>query len=414
MKQAAQKTSAPGILSLNRWSNRYTLIALLFAILLLFFLTLLVFRIEQRELNLANIYLLFSSDPLMQVMDIILILALMFVLLFARFAGLKQDRSEQLLLEEKKLRQAYEKFYPRKLLSFMGKKSATEIEGEQFKNRNAILFSISISNFAMGNFAPGRAVSPAEKNSAKQDDAAAFHLLQGFAAYISPVAAGGGGSIQKLTGNHLLAIFPGQPEKAFEIGRQFLAAIEEFNRNRFRKGYLPVAVGIGMHYGQISIATLRNAENIEAKNGEMEERLFAAVTGNSIHLTEQLTKLGALFGVPLLSSKSLLSHLPSEERKYIREIATVKVGEIRQLITIYEYFRGYSQKRRRDILSICRDYKEALRRFRAGEYHRSENLFKDCLKKYPDDLPSQKMLTHVNRKNLSKKILALQKKNYTV
>lgn len=232
-----------------------------------------------------------------------------------------------------------------------------------------------------------------------------FHTLQELSHCILPVIAENRGSIENLTGKHLLALFPEGSTSPLAVSSRLLEEWEKFNRQRSPEApsgdYSPAPIGIGLHWGQVSIGMLKSSSG-----------LISALTGLSISLAEHAARLAILFGTPILFSSNLLERLLPEEREHARKIATVRIKELGQLLTIYEYFGGYASSKRANIAQICQTYEKALDCFRAGDYHTSEHLFKSCLKQYPEDWPSKRMLAYVNRQNISRKVLELDKRNY--
>jgi len=78
-----------------------------------------------------------------------------------------------------------------------------------------------------------------------------------------------GGSIEGYIGDSVLAIF-GFPESGNQDGTNalscaydLLAATQDWNRARSEKGFLPIGVGLGLHYGPVVLGDVGTGEYLE-------------------------------------------------------------------------------------------------------------------------------------------------------
>ena len=116
-----------------------------------------------------------------------------------------------------------------------------------------------------------------------------------------------GGCLEKFIGDALLATF-GVPDvgardatDAVACARGMLAALAAWNRERAAEGLPPLAMGVGLHHGQVVLGDIGSARSMA----------FATV-GDTINVASRLQALTRDLGATLVASGALVSAVEGE------------------------------------------------------------------------------------------------------
>jgi adenylate cyclase len=110
-----------------------------------------------------------------------------------------------------------------------------------------------------------------------------------------------GGTVDKFIGDAIMAVFgtplqrPDDASRAVTCALDILDASRHWSEDRERSGSLPVAIGIGVHYGEVFAGALGN-----------EQLLEYTVIGDTVNVAERLEGLSRNVGSPLVVSAALL------------------------------------------------------------------------------------------------------------
>ena len=110
-----------------------------------------------------------------------------------------------------------------------------------------------------------------------------------------------GGTVDKFIGDAIMAVFgtplqrPDDASRAVTCALEILDATRHWSEDRERSGSLPVAIGIGVHYGEVFAGALGN-----------EQLLEYTVIGDTVNVAERLEGLSRNVGSPLVVSAALL------------------------------------------------------------------------------------------------------------
>ncbi len=125
-------------------------------------------------------------------------------------------------------------------------------------------------------------------------------LLNGYFAAVEPAIQAAGGWINKFGGDSLLAVF-GAPEEQKDHQRRAVsaalamrAALKEFNAKQTKKGRQTLAIGIGIHCGQLI-----------AGNVGSPMRMEYTVIGDVVNVASRIQSLTKEFGTDILISAAV-------------------------------------------------------------------------------------------------------------
>jgi class 3 adenylate cyclase len=144
--------------------------------------------------------------------------------------------------------------------------------------------------------------------SEAEDAGAVLDLLNRYYAAITPALHARGGAIDSFRGDGLMAVFgaprplPEAPASALAAARDLLAALQLLNAELEREGRAPLAVGIGLAWGEAVFGDL----------GSRQRRSFTVI-GDAVNVAARLQDLTKALGAPILLTDALRAALPPDE-----------------------------------------------------------------------------------------------------
>ncbi len=137
--------------------------------------------------------------------------------------------------------------------------------------------------------------------SEKLDPNALVGLLREFHGRLARLAFEHGGTVDKYIGDAIMVHFGtprpkhDDPARALACAGAMLAEIERWNGERERQGEPSVAIGIGVHYGEVLVGNIGDARRLEY-----------TVLGDTVNVASRLERLTREAGTPLIVSDALV------------------------------------------------------------------------------------------------------------
>ena len=273
----------------------------------------------------------------------------------------------QLNLHLKNLNSTYEKFVPKQLLEFLGKKSILDIKLADAVQKEMAIFFSDIRNFT----------SMSEKMSPKDN----FEFLNSYLKRIGPVIRKHGGFIDKYIGDAIMALFHQNTEGALQAAIELHAVVTNFNAQRVSKNLEPIKVGIGIHVGECMLGTI----------GE-QERMDGTVISDAVNLASRLESLTKVYNSKILISESVVEKLKNTQEYKLRILGNVAVRGKEKKILIYEVLDPLSKEEYDAYLQTEESYKKAIQSLLEENYDRASYYFQVVLNKNPHDLAARVLL----------------------
>ncbi len=210
---------------------------------------------------------------------------------------------------------AIQRFVPREFLHALGHDDVTTTKlGDATAKSITVLFA-DIRNFT----ASSEGMTPEET----------FAFLNGCLSKLGPHVRAQSGFVDKYIGDAIMALFPRDPSDAV---RAAIAMQDEVRRaNDAFVGRAPLAIGVGVHVGNVMMGTIGEAERFEA-----------TVISDAVNLTARLESLTKQLGCSVLISEEVFSTLDEDLRKYARRLGTFIVKGKAQPVALYEVFASDS------------------------------------------------------------------------
>ncbi len=226
-------------------------------------------------------------------------------------------RLEESRRELAQIAQASARFVPRQFLHFLQKESIVDAKlGDSVQATMAILFADIRSFTSMS-----ETMSPQEN----------FDFINSYLRQVGPVIRQHNGFIDKYIGDAIMALFPETADDAVAAAIEMQKQVAIYNEYRRSSGYLPIAIGIGIHSGSIMLGII----------GE-EERMDSTVIADAVNLAARLEQLTKVYGAGIIISVQTLSQLDDPHKYTCRFLDRVTVRGKQSPVAVFEMYDGDS------------------------------------------------------------------------
>jgi two-component system sensor histidine kinase ChiS len=159
-----------------------------------------------------------------------------------------------------------------------------------------------------------------------------FDFINSYLRQVGPVIRQHNGFIDKYIGDAIMALFPETPDDAVGAAIEMQKQVAIYNGYRQNSGYLPIAIGIGIHSGSIMLGII----------GE-EERMESTVIADAVNLACRLEQLTKLYGAGIIVSVQTLSQLDDPQKYTCRFLDRVQVRGKQAPVAVFEMYDGDPQ-----------------------------------------------------------------------
>lgn len=259
-----------------------------------------------------------------------------------------------------KINAAYGRFVPHNFLKFLGRESIVDVKlGDQIQKNMTILFS-DIRSFTT----LSEGMSPEDN----------FNFLNSYLNRVSPVIRAHNGFIDKYIGDAVMALFPNSPDDAVSGAIEMQKQVAIYNQHRQKKGYLPIAIGVGLHTGNLMLGTI----------GER-ERMESTVISDAVNLAARLEGLTKLYGAGIAISENTLYSLDDLQKYSYRFLDRVKVKGKNAAVAIFEVYSGDSDRLKKLKAETQTIFEEAIVFYYRQNFDTAKRMFQDILHVNPQD-----------------------------
>ena len=295
-----------------------------------------------------------------------------------RFKAIQGERrralKERLAAYERNaaLARVFERFVPKAFLDRLERRAITDIElGQCVEKKMTTLFS-DIRSFT----------TLVEHMTPEEN----FEFINEYLGYMEPAIHQQLGFIDKYIGDAVMALFDdggdalgraddlGGAAQAVRAAMGMHEALDRYNDQRSSRGDGPIAIGVGLHTGQLMLGTIGGRD-----------RLNASVIGDAVNLASRIESLTKTYGARTLLSDDTVACLPPDHGYTLRVVDRVRVKGKSEPTTLYELLDCEEPDRaalRRRTLPV---YEEAWAALRRGDPGRAHELFEQVLQADPGD-----------------------------
>ncbi len=275
-----------------------------------------------------------------------------------------ERRVEERTAELVELNKVYERFVPREFLSFLQRKSITEVAlGDQVQQDMTVMFS-DIRNF-----------TPLSERMTPQEN---FNFLNSFFSRVSPIIRQHQGFIDKYVGDAIMALFPAKTEFALQAAIGMLREVALYSDQRQQSDDQSIGIGVSLHTGSLMLGIMGEAE-----------RMQGTVIADAVNLASRLEPLTKLYGVSIIISEQALMHLEDPDGYRFRFLDKVQVKGKTEPVSIYEVFDGDPEEVVELKLRTKPDFEEGLFLYQERKFAEAGVKFNRVVEHNPDDKAAQ-------------------------
>ena len=214
-----------------------------------------------------------------------------------------------------KINSSLERFIPREVLSFLNKKSITEIDLGDYTELRMTVFFLDIRDFT----GLSESMSPREN----------FRFINSFLRRFGPLVRDHNGFVDKYLGDGMMALFPGNPDQALTAAVAMRRELKEYNQGRARGGYAPIRFGIGIHTGPLMLGTI--GEN---------RRMDSTVISDTVNAASRLEGLTKKYLTDILVSGVTVAGLENPQSFPTKFVALETVKGRTQPMEVFQVAEG--------------------------------------------------------------------------
>jgi two-component system sensor histidine kinase ChiS len=256
------------------------------------------------------------------------------------------------------------RFVPRQFLHFLHKESIVDATlGDSVQATMAIMFADIRSFTSMS-----ETMSPQEN----------FDFINSYLRQVGPVIRQHNGFIDKYIGDAIMALFPETPDDAVGAAIEMQKQVAIYNGYRQNSGYLPIAIGIGIHSGSIMLGII----------GE-EERMESTVIADAVNLACRLEQLTKLYGAGIIVSVQTLSQLDDPQKYTCRFLDRVQVRGKQAPVAVFEMYDGDPQPLKELKTQTKTDFEQGVWLYYQEDFTAARQYFEQILLVNDQDLAAR-------------------------
>ena len=274
-----------------------------------------------------------------------------------------------------KLLTAYGRFVPHSFLKLLKKESVIDLKlGDHVQQEMTVLFSDIRSSTTLS-----ESMTPQEN----------FDFINAFLKRVGPVIRNHGGVIDKYIGDGVMALFPSSASESIAAAIAMQQQVSNYNIDRKLNGRQAIAIGVGLHTGNLILGTVGEAE-----------RMNSTVIADAVNLASRLEGVTKYYKVGIVVSEETVSQLFKPVAFQIRFLDKVQVKGKKNYVSIYEVFDADPESLRLFKEQISEQWKVAIEFYFARKFDLALPIFQSILDLEPNDRPTQLFLQR-SKENLA-------------
>jgi two-component system sensor histidine kinase ChiS len=273
---------------------------------------------------------------------------------------LLEERVKKRTAQLQELNIAYQRFVPREFLNLLAKESILDvILGDQTAQQMTVLFS-DIRGWT----------TLSEEMTAQES----FNFINAFLNRVSPVINAHRGFIDNFQGDGMMALFPESADDAVQAAIAMHAAVSEYNKDRKKKGFQPIGIGVGLHIGDLMLGIIGH-----------EERMQGTVVADAVNLASRLEGLTRIYGSTISISEPTLSQLKDPDKYKHRFVDKVQVKGKKDPVSVHEVFDSDPPPVIELKEQTKDDFEQGLCLYYDRKFSEASVKFNQVLEKHPED-----------------------------
>ncbi|MEG3859018.1 ATP-binding protein [Microcoleus sp. herbarium12] len=259
-----------------------------------------------------------------------------------------------------KLNAAYGRFVPHDFLSLLQKPSIVEVKLGDNQERDMTVLFADIRSFT----SISEQMTPAEN----------FAFINSYLGMVSPAIGKNNGFIDKYIGDAVMALFPTFASDGVRAAIDMQRQVKIFNQEREKNGLFPIAIGVGLHAGNLMLGTI----------GER-KRMESTVIADAVNLASRLEGLTKVYGAGILVSGTIIDRLDAPETYKYRFVDRVKVKGKTNIVSVFEIYDTETDKSIALKQQTAEIFQEGLNFYYQQKFVAAQKIFQNILQINPDD-----------------------------
>ncbi len=242
-------------------------------------------------------------------------------------------------------------FIPRQFLELLGRVDLRSLQlGDHCESTMTMLFS-DIRAFTT--------------LCAAMSTAETFRFVNSYLTHIGPIVREQDGFIDKYIGDAIFALFPARPDNAVDAAIAMQRRVVTYNEGRARAGYAPIAIGIGIHRGELMLGTIGESLRYET-----------TVISDAVNVAARMEGLTKAFGSLILATAAVMDNL--EQNRYCsRNLGDVLVKGAIHPVTVYELCDADPADLREHKMRTSADFERGRAAYAAGYFDEAARHFRE-------------------------------------
>jgi two-component system sensor histidine kinase ChiS len=259
-----------------------------------------------------------------------------------------------------KLSAAYGRFVPHDFISLLEKPSIIEVKLGENQERDMTVLFADIRSFT----ALSENMTPPEN----------FAFINTYLGKISPAIRRNNGFIDKYIGDAVMALFPKSSSDGVRAAIDMQKEVNIYNQQRQKNGLFPIAIGIGLHAGNLMLGTI----------GER-ERMESTVIADAVNLASRLEGLTKVYGAGIIVSGAIIDRLDDPKKYNYRFVDRVTVKGKRNAVSVFEVYDTETEQSIVLKQQTAEVFQEALNFYYQQKFVAAQKVFQNILQINPDD-----------------------------
>ena len=259
-----------------------------------------------------------------------------------------------------KLSAAYARFVPHDFISLLEKPSIIEVKLGENQERDMTVLFADIRSFT----ALSENMTPPEN----------FAFINTYLEKISPAIRKNNGFIDKYIGDAVMALFPRSSSDGVRAAIDMQKEVNIYNQQRQNNGLFPIAIGIGLHAGNLMLGTI----------GER-ERMESTVIADAVNLASRLEGLTKVYGAGIIVSGAIIERLDDPKKYNYRFVDRVTVKGKRNAVSVFEVYDTETEQSIVLKQQTAEVFQEALNFYYQQKFVAAQKVFQNILQINPDD-----------------------------
>ncbi|MCB1139476.1 MAG: adenylate/guanylate cyclase domain-containing protein [Leptospiraceae bacterium] len=289
---------------------------------------------------------------------------------------------EELTMNLKRQSDSFARFVPGEFIQVLSRTDVSDVELGDARNIPMSVFFSDIRQFT----------EMSEHLGAQE----IIQFLNDYLQRVEPHITGNGGFVDKFVGDAIMALFQDRirsRQDSVKAGLDILTELADINRMRALTGSRPIAIGIGIHYGNVMLGTIGS-----------QTRLDTTAVGDTVNTAARIETLTKLYRTEMLISQDVLGTQtdlmgPGTEASEtgdrdftsvvgadgIRPLDVVRLRGKTRPIQIYEVFQHRSEKDKDQILKQRPRFEEGRLLYVNKDFSGAAALFRDLARTSPSE-----------------------------